>query len=272
MEARDRINQFALNYCPKAFFGSKRTDLNALRELIRSLAPATRGRPLIRVGPSEDGGYLVPDDLDGIATCFSPGVNTESRFELECARRGMDVFMADASVDAPPDSHPNFHFLKKFVGNFSREDHIGMDDWVKLANPKPSLDWLMQIDIEGAEYEFLLGMPEEYLQRSRIILIEFHMLDYLLDEAFFSLANICFRKILNSHSCVHIHPNNCSNVVACKDIEIPKIMEFTFYRRDRFDKEAPANKFPHPLDVMNIPGSPDIVLPNCWQKPLQQVH
>ena len=27
------------------------------------------------IGGAGDGGYLVPDDLDGIEYCFSPGVN-----------------------------------------------------------------------------------------------------------------------------------------------------------------------------------------------------
>lgn len=31
--------------------------------------------PLVRIGGDWDGAYLVPDDLAGVAACFSPGVN-----------------------------------------------------------------------------------------------------------------------------------------------------------------------------------------------------
>ena len=56
---------------------------------------------LVRIGPTDDGGYLLPDVLDGIEACFSPGVGTCSDFELACAERGMQVFLADATVDGP---------------------------------------------------------------------------------------------------------------------------------------------------------------------------
>ena len=59
----------------------RRTQTQDLRELIRALHPAVPGRELIRLGPEGDGGYLLPDDLDGVQCCFSPGVSTESRFE-----------------------------------------------------------------------------------------------------------------------------------------------------------------------------------------------
>ena len=234
MEPRDRINQLLLNHSPKPFFGSKRTDLSSLRSLFKALAPITTEHPLIRIGPAGDGGYLIPDDLVGVGTCFSPGVNTESRFELQCAQSGMNVFMADASVHGPPDTHPNFHFIKKFVGNYTHDEFVSMADWEQQSQPDPDRDWIMQMDIEGGEYEFLLGMSEASLRRNRILVIEFHNLDYLYDEVFFALANTCFRKILKSHTCIHIHPNNCSSAIRCQDIEIPKIMEFTFYRNDRF--------------------------------------
>jgi hypothetical protein len=35
-------------------------------ELIRRLRPRSCSVPLMRVGGNADGGYLIPDDLDGI--------------------------------------------------------------------------------------------------------------------------------------------------------------------------------------------------------------
>ncbi len=57
--------------------------------------------------------YLIPNDLEDIAICVSPGVDSESRFELELANKGMKVYMADNSVDSPAINHSNFHFIKK---------------------------------------------------------------------------------------------------------------------------------------------------------------
>lgn len=42
---------------------------------------------LTRIGSSNDGGYLVPDDLDGIKSCFSPGVANNSDFEFDLSKQ-----------------------------------------------------------------------------------------------------------------------------------------------------------------------------------------
>ncbi len=263
-ELRDRMNAVLLNLPSKPFFAAKKTDPEILRELLRAVAPIETNHSLIRMGPTTDGGYLLPDDLDGISTCFSPGVSFVSGFELECASRGMDVYMADASVEAPPDAHPRFHFSKKYLGAHSHGEFITMEQWIEAAQPDPSADWLLQIDIEGAEYEVILNLPERYLKRFRMIVIEFHWLDYLFDDAFFRLASSAFRKLLSHHSCVHIHPNNCSVTVSSGGIEIPKIMEFTFLRNDRIQDREPAIRFPHSLDYECVPHFPSLILPACW--------
>jgi hypothetical protein len=86
----------------------------------------------------------VPDDLEGIVACFSPGVSTVAGFELDCARLGMDVFLADASVDFPPENHPRFHFLKKFIGAVTRENFIAFSDWVQACATSERGEFLLR--------------------------------------------------------------------------------------------------------------------------------
>ena len=71
---------------------------------------------MIRIGAGGDGGYLIPDDLDGIEYCFSPGVNTTAAFEEELAARNIGSFLADHSVSAPPLVRPEFVFDQKYIG------------------------------------------------------------------------------------------------------------------------------------------------------------
>ena len=102
-----------------------RTQVQTLIEQLHPLAPST---PFTRLGPLGDGGYLVPDDLEGITVCFSPGVGQIADFEQDCARRGMTVFMADASVEGPPYPHPAFRFSKRFIGAFTNGQYITLAD------------------------------------------------------------------------------------------------------------------------------------------------
>ena len=244
-------------------FPTASTDPRALAELIRKLHPVECDVPLIRLGPAGDGGYLVPDDLAGIEACFSPGVNLISGFEKECAERGMKVFLADKSVDGPAEQHESFHFVKKFVGSWSDEDFMTLDDWVGEAPIGKDSDLLLQIDIEGFEYETFLRMSDTLQRRFRVMVVEFHSMQYLWSRPFFRIASRVFEKLLKSHACVHIHPNNDEPLVRRGSVSIPQYMEFTFHRRDRLQSPRPARHFPHPLDGENT-NKKQMPLPACW--------
>ncbi len=234
--------------------------------LLKSLRPMSTDKKLIRLGPEGDGGYLVPDDLTGVQACFSPGVGCTSTFEKDCAERGMKVFLADKSVDGPRDTHELFHFTKKFVGAKTNDDYMTIDQWVSSALPEKDADLLLQIDIEGFEYEVFLSASEALMQRFRIIVAEFHQLDQLWNRPFFNFAAHTFDKILQTHACVHIHPNNFHLPVKMHGIEIPPVMEFTFLRNDRIGQSSYQTSFPHVLDYDNIPYKPSFVLPKCWYR------
>jgi hypothetical protein len=244
-------------------FPTPMTEPNDLKSLLKKLYPLATDKELIRLGPKGDGGYLVPNDLKEIEACFSPGVSFLSGFEKGCADLGMKVFLADKSVDKPSTNHELFSFTKKFVGALSNEDFMTFDNWVASALPRTNTDLLLQIDIEGYEYEVFLSTSEELLQRTRIIIAEFHQLDKLWSKPFFNLARDTFEKILQTHSCVHIHPNNDAGYLQINDLSIPRIMEFTFLRNDRIKYSSYQKNFPNIHDYDNS-RKPSLTLPKCW--------
>jgi hypothetical protein len=236
-----------------------------LRALINKLHPRVPSAGLIRLGPQGDGGYLVPDDLAGIEACFSPGVSDNSGFEKSCADRGMHVYLADYSVDGPAVTSDRFTFTKKYLGAAASDQFMTMDGWVESAMPGSKSDLLLQIDIEGYEYEVLLSTSHQLMQRFRIIVGEFHLMDHFWSHPFFRVTSAAFNKILQTHTCVHVHPNNCCGSIVKGGLDIPRGMEFTFLRNDRSISPAFATTFPHPLDSENTP-KPPLVLPKCWYR------
>jgi Methyltransferase FkbM domain len=245
------------------FYPAPQTDGTSLRTLLQKLYLIDPGVALVRLGPMGDGGYLVPDDLDGIHACFSPGVGLISGFENDCAGRGMPVYLADKSAEKPALENVLFHFTRKFIGATTNDDFLTLDGWVSASVPLSGSDLLLQIDIEGCEYETFLGASDALMRRFRVIVAEFHGLDQLYNRPFFGLASATFEKILQTHVCVHIHPNNCIAPVTYRDVVIPPIMEFTFLRRDRIQASSYRQAFPHPLDPDNT-SNPHVVLPRCW--------
>jgi hypothetical protein len=244
-------------------FPTRQTRRDAIKGLLTKLRPLTSGHSLIRFGPEGDGGYVIPDDLAGIEACFSPGVSGISGFEMDCAERGMKVFLADKSVDGPACRHERFTFTKRFVGATTDDDCMTLDDWVTASLPESTSDLLLQIDVEGCEYEVFLSASDALLRRFRIIVVEFHFLDHLWSEPFFRIASPVFDKLLQTHACVHIHPNNGGGVLCKGGLAIPPVMEFTFYRRDRLVSPVPRSDFPCPLDRDNTPQA-TVPLPACW--------
>jgi hypothetical protein len=97
--------------------------------VIRRLRPVDCGIGLTRVGANTDGGYLIPDDLEGIEYCFSPGVDVSSSFENQLANRRIKSFLADYSVEAPTIIRPEFVFDKKFLGAVDRDQFFTLASW-----------------------------------------------------------------------------------------------------------------------------------------------
>lgn len=243
---------------------TKRTDPARVLEFIKKLQPQDCGIELIRIGGQGDGGYLIPRDLEGIEYCFSPGVNTISDFENELADLQIKSFMADFSVDGPPVARPEFTFDKKFIGSSDGDNFMSLASWKDKYLKDYTGDLILQMDIEGCEYEAILGTPDSLLNQFRIMAMEFHFLDRLFDPFVFPLISSCFEKILRYFHVVHIHPNNCGSSVVADGVEVPEVMEFTFINKRRVSLARPQVWLPHKLDADNKPAAPPLPLPKCW--------
>jgi len=244
----------------------KTANPQAIQRFLDMVRPIETEHPLIRLGGDGDGGYLVPDDLDGINACFSPGVSTVARFEEDLAARGIRCFLADASVSAPPVQNAAFDFVPKHLGPTSIDKFITLDDWVDGKAPGQS-DFILQMDIEGAEYGVLLSASRETLRKFRIIVVEFHGLPRLYDRTGLELISLTFSKLLRDFDPVHIHPNNNGQIARFRKFEVPRLLEFSFLRKDRIHSRKNATTFPHHLDRKNVAARPELVLPPCWYRP-----
>lgn len=239
---------------------------SAILELLGEMRPRESSIPLRRFGSAGDGGYLIPDDLEGIGACISPGVSTECSFDRDIANLGIDVFMADASVEGPPETNARFHFSKLFLDTFKSADTVTLDEFCRPV--APGRDLLLEMDIEGAEYRVLNSVSDELLSRFRIMAIEFHYLDSLFTPFGLREISTVFRRLLRTHTIVHIHPNNVLPPVGHGVVRIPPAMEFTFLRKDRSVFGDHSLAFPHPLDSTNLGDLPGYALPECWYRPV----
>jgi hypothetical protein len=188
------------------------------------------------------------------------------------AELSIPSFMADYSVDGPPVASSSFSFEKLFLATHSDgKKFVRLEDWVTQNAPSDG-DLVLQMDIEGSEWPVLLDTPDQTLKRFRIMVIEFHDLDQMMTatlgaEVFSTLLD----KLSRNFKVVHLHANNAGGIHKFKGQVIPRVIELTFLRSDRFDLSSdkyPA-LMPHPLDEPNMPWGKDIALTGPWRPAIE---
>jgi Methyltransferase FkbM domain len=250
----------------KGLFLENMVPRSRIQALADKLYPSLCGFPLTRLGAKEDGGYLVPDDFNGVRACFSPGVDTYASFETDLLERySIGSHLADYSVDDIPKGLKALSFIKKFIGSNTEGNHVSLKDWVLQYEPEAKRNELiLQMDIEGAEYATLLSCPDELLEKFRIMVIEFHDVETWTVNHFMNIVEATFSKLLRTHFVVHNHPNNAMGLVDIGGYAAPRIFELTFLARTRGIQGAQAIT-PNPLDFPNVAYLPPLDLNDCWK-------
>ncbi|WCT74846.1 hypothetical protein PQ455_06405 [Sphingomonas naphthae] len=239
---------------------------DAQREVLRLLAlmkpMRARGFEKIRVGASDDGGYVMIDDFRPDMPCYSIGVGGDVSWDWDLANLGLSIFQYDHTVAGPPLSHPNFTFHKFGISDDPdwSDDLKGLEEILHDNGHAESTEIILKIDIEGAEWNILDRLPEHFLGRFRQIVCEFHWLDNLIHADFRERALRVFEALAASHGVVHIHANNFAPLGIVEGVPIAGVIEVTFAARSRYDLIESLEIFPTPLDKANNPQRPDIFL------------
>jgi hypothetical protein len=255
------IKKFLLIFGVGIYTSEKKKNL---LNFIKKFRPYDLGYNLIRVGSKHDGGYLVPNILDKIDFCISPGVDKTVSFEKQLLNDyNIKSFLLDHTVNENEKFLKNFDFIKKKLSVVTTEDEINLEDLYNEKIQNKSNNGILQIDIEGDEYKVLLSTSDEILKKFKILIVEFHDLDKINNKFNYSIINSLMDKILQNFDISHIHPNNFSKKINFfKDISIPEIIEVSFLRKDLIKKKDEIKILPHPLDSRNVPDKKDIYLDN----------
>ena len=247
----------------------KSTNIKDVKNFIKRFKNNYKSVDLQRIGSNKDGGYLVPNILKDVKYCFSPGVDDKVSFEkFLIDKYGIICFLADANIKKNPLKNNKSFFDKKFLGNINDKNYMTLDTWINNKIKKNKNNLLLQMDIEGGEYDVLIRESSETLKRFNCMVIEFHFFDKIFNPMFYKMINSIFEKIYDNFNIVHVHPNNTCRNIENENIKIPSIIEVTFLRKDKI-KILKNNKkiiLPHTLDIKNDEFLKDVVMPKIWWK------
>ncbi len=221
--------------------------INQYHDIFKLLMPFdSEGIEKIRIGGKNDGGYVMVNPGHN-GTAFSFGVSNYSPWDLEMAERGFQVYQFDGTIDAPTEQHENLIFSKlNITGNEIPEDGtINLKGILNKFNLHDSKDIVLQIDIEGYEWEFFDSISDEDLKRFSQIIVEFHgMLDFSKLEFYTKI----FEKLNKYHQSVHFHYNNCGGILLINNFIISSLFEVSFLRKDNIEFQPSSDIYPTELD------------------------
>ena len=235
-----------------------------LIKLIKLFRPYNLGYNLIRIGDDKDGGYLIPDCLEDIKFCFSIGVDDKFSFEENLFKKGVKSFLSDYSQDISkiPDI---FDFEKKNIKSFSGKNSLNINEWIEKKREIIKRQKLIfQIDVEGDEYEILSNISENNLDQIKILIVEFHDLEYSGNRTLYQLIVSVMEKILKKFEVAHIHPNNWKTPSLVNKYIFPSNLEVTFLNKSFVKSKSNIQFLPHKLDFKNVFDKPDIKLETYW--------
>ena len=157
------------------------------------------------------------------------------------------------SVPLPMKMHS---FDARYLGAKTEDRFITLTDWVdENYNGNNAI---LQIDIERFEWDVLANSDKNVLKRFKIICIEFHDLHHLYHRSAGRLMNAILEKILSTHTPVHAHINNCTEVYKSEGRVVAPVMEVTFLRNDNDFSCYGYSTLPHKLDSKAVSDLPDI--------------
>lgn len=232
-----------------------------IKKILKKFLPYKTEYDLIRLGDDGDGGYLIPNDLDGINHCFSAGVGHTCEFEKQLLEKfNIMSTMIDPIINKNLKINNKIKFIKKKVSGFEGDDTVSINNFINKSG-----EYILKIDIEGEEYENLIAISQDKLSKARILIIEFHHLRELRSNFFYNLFNKIINKILQNFVVCHTHINNGGKVKYLNSIKVPDIIEMTFINKRRLNNQIKEfAETPNPLDRKILKDKPEIYIDKRW--------
>ena len=190
----------------------------------------------IRVGRQADGGYVLVSSNKARSgnLLYGFGVGDDISFEMQMAEQGFEVYLYDHTVKRLPQQHEHIHFQMRGLIGQEDEGHPEMSTLsclLKENGHENERNIILKMDIEGAELDVFLHMPENILEKFGQIVLEIHN---LTDEETWDKQIDMLTKLNKTHKPIHLHANNYSRVKYIGDLMISEAVEVTFARERDF--------------------------------------
>lgn len=222
--------------------------------MLKYLKPVDANLKMKRLGPDEDGGYVMPEKvLDECVALFTYGVGNEIRYETDFYNQyNKPIFVFDHTINYTPPEYMNH--TKQGLGYGP-----DMDCFINhYAERKISGPVYLKVDIEGGEYPYFLNADIDAIADLTIGLsIEVHWLETDKDRDNFVKM---MERLSKRFTLVHTHGNTWGDMFNLDGNDVLNVYELSFINTDYITDEIKPISVEYPiigLDYSNNRSKPD---------------
>ncbi len=220
--------------------------------VMRMLRPQQmEGAKKVRVGRMFDGGYVMLDRFEGVTAVYSLGINDDTSFDMDFARRDIPIYQYDHTIERLPATHDHFHWHKTAIGGAVDDaaNIITIAEAVARNGHAGNSNMILKCDIEESEWVALRVTPSSVLRQFRQIVVEIHNFGYLGHPQHAEGVRETIEQLTACHRVVHVHGNNHAPMYVIGGLPIPAVLELTLVRADEGTFIPSNERFPTPLDM-----------------------
>lgn len=212
----------------------------------------------VRLGPKEDGGYVMPEIvLQNCSALLTYGVGNDIRYEEEFSNTyKKPVYLFDHTLGNPGWKKDDLTFFPTGLG-FGENCKEWYQDYEDL---NINGDIFLKIDVEGYEYEYFTKTDILKLRDKVVgLILEIHWIDNEKNR------NDCveiLQKLKVDFLLCHVHGNNWGDLWEFEGHSVPKVLELSFINKKYVEKyESDTQDYPIlGLDIPNCPHREDYKL------------
>ena len=233
-------------------------------EIMRMISPkSVSDKTKVRIGSSNDGGYVMLDEiLKSGKIAYSIGIGNTIKFEEAVEALGYKIWMYDHTVNGKKFKNENRTIFKIGIAPADAGKYKTLSTMIKDNGHENEENMVLQMDVEGAEWEVLSRIDPDVLSKFSIMNLEIHWMNTMFARPDTTeMIDKSFQALTKNHTVFHVHANNWCGYYEMKDKPpLAEVLEISLVKNDLVNLVSCNEEFPGPLDSPNKKGEPDINL------------